>query len=150
MQYRHLALLLVAAVLESCGTKSTTLDDFATRPLTLPGGQVLHAETEISNFELLRGLMYRTSLAPDRGMLFVYPKPDHYQAWMYQTLIPLDMIWMDSNHQIVALDESVPPCQTQASQCPKYGGKMISAFALQIGGGMARKYGLRLGQTIQW
>src|ERR1700722_13173378 len=150
MQYRHLALLLVAAVLESCGTKSTTLDDFATRPLTLPGGQVLHAETEISNFELLRGLMYRTSLAPDRGMLFVYPKQEHYQAWMYQTLIPLDMIWMDSNHQIVALDESVPPCQTQASQCPKYGGKMISAFALQIGAGMARKYGLRLGQTIQW
>src|SRR3984885_6321740 len=145
-----LVVLLVAVVLAGCAPRPTTLDDFATRPLTLPGGQVLHVETEISNFELLRGLMYRTSLAPDRGMLFVYPKPDHYQAWMYQTLIPLDMIWMDSNHQIVALDENAPPCQTQASQCPKYGGKMISAFALQIGGGMARKYGLRLGQIIQW
>src|ERR1700739_1453702 len=144
-----LVILLVAALFASCGPKSTTLDDFATRPLTLPGGQVLHVETEISNFELLRGLMYRTSLPPERGMLFVYPKPDHYQAWMYQTLIPLDIIWMDSGHQVVALDENVPPCPTQASKCPKYGGKMISSFALQIGGGLARKYGLHLGQTIQ-
>jgi uncharacterized protein len=150
MRYLLPVVLLVAVVLAGCGPKSTTLDDFATRPLTLPGGHVLHVETEISNFELLRGLMYRTSLAPDRGMLFVYPKPDHYQAWMYQTLIPLDIIWMDSSHQIVALDENAPPCPTQASKCPKYGGKMISAFALQIGGGMARKFGLHLGQTIQW
>jgi uncharacterized membrane protein (UPF0127 family) len=150
MRHLLLVVLLVAVFLAGCGSKPTTLDDFATRPLTLPGGQVLHVETEISNFELLRGLMYRTSLAPDRGMLFAYPKPDHYQAWMYQTLIPLDIIWMDSSHQIVALDQDVPPCQTQASNCPKYGGKMISAFALQIGGGMARKYGLHTGQTIQW
>ncbi len=104
----------------------------------------------IDNVGLMRGLMFRTSLAPDRGMLFVYPKPDHYQAWMYQTLIPLDIIWMDSNRQIVALDENAQPCKTQASKCPKYGGKQISAFVLEIGAGMARKFGLQLGQTIQW
>jgi len=141
---------MVLAVLAGCGTKPTTLEEFETRPVKLPGGQVLRAETEISNFELLRGLMFRTSLAPDGGMLFVYPKPDHYQTLMYQTLIPLDIIWMDSSHHIVALDENVPPCKTQASKCPKYGGKMIEAYALEIGGGMARKYGLHTGQTIQW
>ena len=139
-----------AVVLACCGPNPTTLDEFATRPVTLPGGQVIRVETVIDSIELLRGLMYRTSLAPDRGMLFVYPKPNHYQACMYQTLIPLDIIWLDSNHQIVELDENVPPCKTQASKCPKYGGKMISAFAFEIGAGMARKYGLRLGQTIQW
>ena len=143
-------LLTVLLPLACCGPKAATLEDFPTRPLTLPGGQVLHVETEISNFELLRGMMYRTSLAPDRGMLFVYPKPNHYQAWMYQTLIPLDIIWLDSNRQIVALDENAPPCKTQASKCPKYGGKHITAFALEIAGGSARKYGLQLGQTLQW
>jgi hypothetical protein len=143
-------LFAVLLPLACCGPKAATLEDFPTRPITLPGGQVLHVEMEISNFELLRGLMFRTSLAPDRGMLFVYPKPDHYQAFMYQTLIPLDIIWMDSGRQIVALDENVPPCRTQASKCPKYGGKMIAAFALEINGGMARKYGLHTGQTIQW
>ena len=150
MRYLRLVPLLVVVVLACCGPKAATLDDFPTRPITLPGGQVLHVEMEISNFELLRGLMYRTSLAPDRGMLFVYPKPDHYQSWMYQTLIPLDIIWMDSNRRIVALDENAQPCKTQASKCPKYGGKQISAFALEIGAGMARKFGLQLGQIIQW
>ncbi len=150
MRYLLPVAVLLIAVLPGCGPKPETLEDFPTRPLTLPGGQVLRVETEVSNFELLRGLMFRTSLAPDRGMLFVYPKPDHYQTWMYQTLIPLDIIWMDSNRQIVALDENAPPCKTQASKCPKYGGKMISAFALEIGGGMAKKYGLHPGQTVQW
>ena len=147
MRYLLLAVLLALAC---CGTKPTTLEDFSTQPITLPGGQVLKVETMIDNVGLMRGLMFRTSLAPDRGMLFVYPKPDHYQAWMYQTLIPLDIIWMDSTHRIVALNEYAQPCKTQASKCPKYGGKQISAFALEIGAGMARRFGLQLGQIIQW
>jgi uncharacterized membrane protein (UPF0127 family) len=144
------AVLIVLLPLACCGPSPSTLEDFSTQPVTLPGGHVIKVETVTDNVGLLRGLMFRESLAPDRGMLFVYPKPDHYQAWMYQTLIPLDIIWMDSGHRIVAMDENAPPCKTQASKCPKYGGKVISAFSLEIGGGLARKYGLQLGQTIQW
>ena len=66
---------------------------------------------------------------------------------MYQTCIPLDIIWMDSNHRIVDADEYAQPCKTQASKCPKYGGKQISAFVLEIGAGMARRFGLQLGQS---
>jgi uncharacterized protein len=146
------SVLLVALLLLACssGPKPTSLEDFPTRPVTLPGGQVIRVETMIDNIDLLRGLMFRTSLAPDRGMLFVYPRPDHYQTFMYQILIPLDIIWMDSNRRIVDINENAPPCKTQASKCLKYGGKQLSSYALQIGGGMARKYGLQLGQTIQW
>jgi uncharacterized protein len=147
MRYLLLAALLFLAC---CGPKPTTLEDFPTRPVTLPGGQVIRVETMTQTFELLRGMMFRTQLAPDRGMLFVYPKPDHYQTWMYQTLIPLDTIWLDSDHNIIDIVENAPPCKTQASKCPRYGGQQISAYSLQIGGGLARKYGLQLGQRIQW
>jgi len=147
MRYLALAAFLSLAC---CGPKPTTLEDFPTRPVTLPGGQIIRVETMIQSFELLRGMMYRTQLAPDRGMLFVYPKPDHYQTWMYQTLIPLDTIFLDTDHNIIDIIENTPPCKTQASKCPRYGGKQISAYSLQIGGGMARKYGLQLGQRIQW
>jgi uncharacterized protein len=147
MRYFLLAALLSLAC---CGAKPTTLEDFPTRPVTLPGGQVIRVETMLQDFELMRGMMYRTHLAPDRGMLFAYPKPDHYQIWMYQTLIPLDTIWLDSDHNIIDIVENAPPCKTQASKCPRYGGKQISSYSLQIGGGMARKYGLQLGQRIQW
>ncbi len=42
------------------------------------------------------------------------------------------------------------PCKTQATKCEQYGGKEISAYVLEIGGGMAKKYSLRLGQTVAW
>jgi uncharacterized membrane protein (UPF0127 family) len=144
--------LLFAALLPlaCCGPKPTTLEDFPTRPLTLPKGQVLRVETMISSFELLRGMMFRTSLAPDRGMLFVYPKPGQHQSWMYQTPIPLDIVWLDSNRDIVEIVENAQPCKTQASKCQQYGGKQISSYVIEIPGGMARNFGLQLGQRIQW
>ena len=146
MRFIILAALLSLA---ACGPKATTLEDFPTRPITLPGGQVIRVETMISNFEVLRGMMFRTSLASDRGMLFVHAKPDHYTYWMYQTLIPLDIIWLDSNRDIVEMVADAQPCKTQASKCAQYGGKQISSFVLEIPGGMARKFGLQLGQRIQ-
>ena len=147
MRYFLLAALLP---LTCCGPKSSTLDDFPTRPVTLPGGQVIRVETMIDNIDLTRGLMFRPSLAPDHGMLFVHPKPGNYAYWMYQTLIPLDIIWLDSHRDIVEMAENAQPCKTQASKCAQYGGKEVSAYVLEIGGGMAKKYGLHVGQTIQW
>jgi uncharacterized membrane protein (UPF0127 family) len=143
-------LLTALLILASCGPKPTTLEDFPTRPVTLPSGKVLRAETMIENIDLIRGLMFRTSLAPDHGMLFVHPKSDHYTYWTYQHLIPIDIIWLDSNRRIVEMVESAQPCKTAASQCEQYGGKEVSAYVLEIGGGMARKYGLSVGQTVQW
>jgi hypothetical protein len=143
-------LLTALLILTSCGPKATSLEDFHTQPITLPGGQVIRAEIMISNFDLTRGLMFRTSLAPDHGMLFVHAEAGNYQHWMYQVLIPLDIIWLDSNRDIVEMAENAQPCKTQASKCAQYGGKQISAYVLEIGGGMARKYGLSVGQRVQW
>jgi uncharacterized membrane protein (UPF0127 family) len=142
--------LAILLPLACCGPKPTTLEDFSTQPITLPGGQVIKVETMSDRVGLLRGLMFRAALAPDRGMLFVHPKPGQYSYWMYQTLIPLDIIWLDSNRTIVEMVENAPPCKTQASKCEHYGGKQIAAFVLEIGGGMAKRYGLHVGKTIQW
>jgi uncharacterized membrane protein (UPF0127 family) len=69
---------------------------------------------------------------------------------MYQTRIPLDILWLDSHRDIVEMVENAQPCKTQASKCEQYGGKEVSAYVLEIGGGMAKKYGLRVGETIGW
>jgi uncharacterized protein len=143
-------LLAAALIVCSCGSRPTNVDDFYLRSVTLPGGRTIHVETASDNVELLRGLMFRTSLAPDRGMLFVYPRPNRYEAVMYQVQIPLDIIWMDTQRRILEIDDDATPCNTQASKCPKYGGNHISLYALEIPGGMAQKYGLQVGQVIQW
>jgi hypothetical protein len=126
------------------------MEDLLTREVTLPGGHIIRAETAVDTRDMMRGLMFRDSLAPDHGMLFVHPVSGNYGYWMYQTNIPLDMIWMDQNHRIVELVENAPPCKTAASKCPHFGGHQPARFVLELNGGSIRKFGIRKGQTIQW
>lgn len=126
------------------------MEDLNTRQVTLPGGQVIQAEAMADATDMLRGMMFRSSLAPDRGMLFFHRGPGHYQYWMYQIVIPLDMIWMDSSQRVVEIVPDAQPCKTAASQCPKYGGHESARYVLQLGGGMAQKYNLRVGDYISF
>ena len=150
MRYLLTASLAALILLTACGSRPDSVDDFYLHTLTLPGGRTIRVEEVFDNVNILRGLMFRKSLAPDRGMLFVYPHPDHYQTFMYQVQIPLDIIWMDSGRRILQIDENAQPCMTQASQCRKYGGPDLVSYALEIDAGLARKYGLGVGQILQW
>ena len=146
---RLFLLVCCAAVLVSCGD-GASYSDFNTRNVTLPNGQVIQAESASNVLQRARGLMFRTSLDPDRGMLFIHEKPGLYSYFMYQHEIPLDMIWIDTGHVIVDIVENAPPCHTQASQCPHYGGNTVANFVLELAAGMVRKYELKVGQRIEF
>ncbi|MGI8743384.1 MAG: DUF192 domain-containing protein [Bryobacteraceae bacterium] len=133
-----------------CGSKPSSMEDLSTRDVTLPGGQVLRVETMLDAKDMLRAMMFRKTLAPDRGMLFVHLRPGNYGYWMYQTYIPLDMIWMDSSRRIVEIVPNAPPCKTEASKCPHYGGSYPSQYVLELGGGMAQKYNLHVGDVVSF
>jgi uncharacterized membrane protein (UPF0127 family) len=147
---RRLVLFCLVLLLVGCRSNTSPIEDILTRDVTLPGGQIIKAETAVDTRDMLRGLMFRSSLAPGHGMLFVHPVAGRYSYWMYQTYIPLDMIWMDENHNIVELVESAPPCQTAASKCPHFGGHENARFVLELNGGSIRKFGLKSGNTIGW
>jgi hypothetical protein len=146
---RSLILFCLALGLAGC-SRNSPMEDLLTRDVTLPGGQLIKAETAVDTRDVMRGLMFRESVPQDHGMLFVHRAPGHYGYWMYQTLIPLDMIWMDENHTIVEIVESAEPCKTVASQCPHYGGRETSRFVLELNAGLVRKYGIQTGQSIHW
>lgn len=120
------------------------------KEITLPGGQKISAEVMILEIDMMRGMMFRDSLAPDRGMLFVHSQAGNHSYWMYQVRIPLDIIWMDSSRRIVEISANTPPCQSKASECPKYGGSVPAQYVLELAGGMAGKYGLQQGQYISF
>ena len=143
-----LALLLSLA---ACSDPNTVrLEDFGTRDITLPGGQVIHAEIASTQQQVQRGLMFRTSLAPDRGMLFMFSKEERQTFWMFQTLIPLDIIWMDSNKRIVEVSTDTPPCKTEAARCPTYGGHEPALFVLELAAGSVARYHLKTGDAIRF
>jgi uncharacterized membrane protein (UPF0127 family) len=146
---RSLILFSLAIFLAGC-SKDSPMDDLLTRQVTLPGGQVIKAESAVDTRDVMRGLMFRASMPDDHGMLFFHRVPGHYGYWMYQTLIPLDMIWTDSNHTIVEIVENAPPCKTAASKCPHFGGRETASFVLEINAGLVKKYGIKTGETIQW
>ena len=147
---RWFLLLCSALALAGCGSKAPVLEELMTRDVTLPGGQIIKAELAVDTRDMMRGLMFRSSLTANHGMLFVHPRAGRYSYWMYQTYIPLDMIWMDENHNIVEIVDSAPPCKTRASLCAHYGGNQDARFVLELNGGLARKFGLKIGDSVQW
>lgn len=110
---------------------------------------------EIADTEPLRqrGLMHRRGLAPTEGMIFVFEESGFYPFWMKNTLIPLDMFWLDERGRIVSLRENVPPCGNTSETddtCPTWppsaGTRAI--YVLETVAGFARTHGVEVGQRV--
>lgn len=82
-------------------------------------------------------------------MLFVFPDMRPRSFYMFQTLIPLDIIWLDANRRIVYVSRDTPPCPSRnAGQCPTYGGGAPAQYVLELAGGQAAAHRLRVGDTL--
>jgi len=90
-----------------------------------------------------KGLMFRQSLDNNSGMLFVFDNEGVYTFWMKNTLIPLDMIWIDSNYSVVFIARNASPCKTE--QCPITNPGRNALYVLEINSGEIDKLGLREG-----
>src|SRR5258708_40109213 len=138
--------LILAALLAACGEKPATFEDLTTTEIIFPNGTKIVAETMRQNIDLTRGLMFRESLAPGRGMLFVHNSESTFNAWTYQVKFPIDIIWLDRSHRIVEIVANVPPCPSKsAKECPYYGGHQKAQYALPTNARFAPKNNLKLG-----
>jgi len=136
--------------LVGCQNKSAVEDALHSVLVTLPGGHEIHAQPMVETPDLLRGMQFRRSLDGDHGMLYFQRHPGKYGFWMFQTLVPLDMIWIGADSKIVEIVENAPPCKTAASQCPMYGGHEMAKYVLQVRAGMVKQYGLKVGQPVEF
>jgi len=123
----------------------------ASSPVRLPNDQTILAELAASGGEQQRGLMLRAELAADRGMLFLFDRLAPYPFWMFRTLIPLDIVWMDRDRRIVFISANTPPCRSEDSRnCPTYGGNELSQYVLELAAGQAARQGLQVGDRLSW
>ena len=130
-----LILAIVAALhLLSCGPSLAPGEQL----VHLPDGTEIVAETKLTPDGQAQGMMFRSELLDDRGMLFIHPGEDKRGYWMFQCEIPLDIIWMDRNHRVVEISANTPPCREAAEKCPSYGGNVPSTFVLELAGGVAK------------
>lgn len=104
----------------------------------------VRVELATSNATRSRGLMYRTELEQDQGMLFSWPDERRRSFWMKNTCIPLDMLFIDREGTIVGILENVPVLN-QASRgvhCP-------AAHVLEVNAGWTRQHGVFAGQKVE-
>jgi uncharacterized membrane protein (UPF0127 family) len=137
-------ILLVATAAVTYGQEPVP----STFQMTLPDGKPLQVEIARTPMERTRGLMFRTDLPEDHGMLFIFDRPGKNQFWMKNTLIPLDILWMDDRKRVVHIEYQVPPCKLDP--CPVYGPSVESHYVLEVKAGVVHKRGLRVGIPLQF
>ncbi len=98
------------------------------------------AQTEASR---ARGLMYRTFLAPQEGMLFVFDKDGIYPFWMKDTLISLDILWLSAGKRVVHIETQTLPMSTR-SLVPS----AKSRYVLEVVGGTVKRLGIKVGDSL--
>lgn len=104
----------------------------------------LELEVARSKEAQMRGLMYRDSLAAQHGMLFLYSPPIDAHMWMKNTLIPLDMLFIDTQNRIVHIHRNAKPHDLT----PLGAGQPVAAV-IEINGGEAEKLGIRVGDSFE-
>lgn len=106
--------------------------------------QRFHVELADEPGEQAQGLMFREKMAMASGMLFVFPAPKHAAFWMKNTLIPLDMVFMDAQGQVTHVHENAVPHDETVID----GGEGVR-FVLEINGGLAKPMGIVPGAVMR-
>lgn len=107
------------------------------------GSECFTVELALTPEQQAQGLMGRESLDPGSGMLFVFQEEGIYPFWMKNTLIPLDMIWMDSEGKVVYIGRNERPCGPL--ECPGINPGVPARYVLEINEGLAEKMGIEEG-----
>ncbi|MEQ1725989.1 MAG: DUF192 domain-containing protein [Sphingopyxis sp.] len=119
-----------------------------TVPLTIISGARTHnftVEVARSEEEQARGLMYRTALGPDAGMVFPFSPPRFASFWMKNTLIPLDMLFVRADGTIDRIAENTVP---ESLEPVGSGGEVIAV--LELAGGTAARLGIDESAVVRW
>ncbi|GGC34496.1 hypothetical protein GCM10011371_22290 [Novosphingobium marinum] len=118
-------------------------------PLTVrtAGGKLHRFDVEVarSDFEQAKGLMFRTELAPGEGMLFPYDPPEVASFWMKNTVIPLDIIFIDPKGRIINIAAQTVPYSTDSVVAEGKAGAV-----LELAGGRAAELGIAPGDKVSW
>ena len=132
--------IFLAGFLSNCATKleQISIDN---------GKKIINVNVEIADddYERQQGLMLRERLDENDGMLFVFENEDYRSFWMKNTLIPLDIIFIGENLQIVDIKNAVP-CKQDS--CSLYTSAKPARYVLEVNAGFAAKNSIEAGNKL--
>ena len=107
------------------------------------GAHRLDAELALTAEERQRGLMFRESLAENKGMMFQFSHADHYCMWMKNTLIPLSIAFIDEQGKIINIEEM--QANSEQTTCAK----SKARYALEMNSGWYSQRQIMVGQKVE-
>ncbi|MFI5399480.1 MAG: DUF192 domain-containing protein [SAR324 cluster bacterium] len=115
------------------------------------GGQVFRLDVAELPEDQARGLGGRKALRPDEGMVFVYRERQQPGFWMHGMLIPIDMLWIDTDRIVYIVHRAPPPKPgTPDAKLPVYTPPVPANLVLEIAAGRARELDLKVGDKVEF
>jgi uncharacterized membrane protein (UPF0127 family) len=111
------------------------------------GGSCFEIQLAENSLQQSRGLMFRETLSENKGMFFVFKKEANYPFWMKNTHIPLDIIWINANKEVVFISEFTEPCKTFF--CPQINPQVNAKYVLEINAGLSQKFDFKVGDFVE-
>lgn len=93
-----------------------------------------------------QGLSGITTLADDQGMLFVFSEASNYPFWMKDMLIPLDIIWLNEEKEVVFIKQDAVPEDYPSSYIPNTN----ALYVIEVQAGTTARLGIDIGDVFQW
>lgn len=158
IKINHLIYILFGLILFSCKEEPKSIETTELK-FTKEGELILYSiedtlsqkiktldiEFAENDYERETGLMYRRSMEDRQGMLFIFPSEKPQSFYMKNTLIPLDIIYIDSDHKIVSFQKNAKPLDENSlpSSAP-------AQYVLEINGGLSDQWKLAIGDSIAY
>jgi uncharacterized membrane protein (UPF0127 family) len=142
------------AVLSLLAIPMPTIAADAKMPIAQIGDNKIKLEVASTPAQIERGLMYRTALPEDQGMVFLFRPPSGVKFWMAHCFISLDML-MIKDGKIVKIFENVPPCkEADVSKCPTYPALSEPTInvseVVEVLGGYSKRHGVKEGDAVKF
>lgn len=126
-------------------------------PVEIGGMLFSNMETALNTKDRTKGLMFRKELPDDGGMIFLFDKPEKHSFWMRNTLIPLDIIFLDAKGKIDSMHTMKPEKpqgkdESEEDYCDRlrsYPSKGKVIAAIELNAGMVASLGLKVGDQVE-
>lgn len=139
----NVLLALLCVLTFSVQAKDPVLEQLTIQTAT---GATINYQIEVArtSAQMQRGLMFRDTLPEDRGMLFIYKPERRARMWMKNTILPLDMLFIDAKGEIINIARNTTPYSLDRIDS---GGEVRGV--LELNAGQADKHGIVIGDTVQ-
>ena len=153
MKIYFLIMLLILAVISGC---SSEIKQVCIKK------NCFAVEIADSNYEREKGLMDRENLENNKGMLFVFDSEGIYGFWMKDTLISLDIIWINSEKKVVYIKENAQPCNPfkksvdgknspkNESNCEIFTNRIKAKYVLEVNSGIVKELNIKMGDKFEF